>query len=564
MASREHRRMMERKKAGAKTQAEIRRERHPVFYWITFVVLIVVVVAFIGSGIMGGVSPRDRYIFGKYGNEEIEIIRPGYIALNFFTMQLETQSQERDNPEQTPYNYQEAFNNTLSHYAILDILKESGYTISKNRVDKGLTNHAAFLTNERFDEKKYNNTSDMEKSLLKKLINELILHDQFISDVFFSQLVSSGEIDFYKEMKGIERKFSYVSYRYSDFPEEKVTVYGNENAQLFRKMRLSRILLTGSSEKEAEDIRSQIENKVKSFEEMAKEKSKDIYAEKGGDMSSQYYYQIQGFISNEEDVQHIFGLRKDELSRVIQNGENFEIYRCNSEVSEPDFSDTALLRTVRDYMMRYQKDVIEEYSVDLANTFKNKVDESGFEDACRELDKYPPYETEFFPINYLEVFPTKAIKPAEGDAPSIMSASGSEDFFLEAFALKQDEVSDPVLLDDQVVVLKLIEEKTMSGDDWESENIMFRTSLAYYQNDFTMRQLVIQISLFIMKHLQNPNLFYNIILFAEEKNIPYEYAFKVFLNINSDLERIIEEKKEANVEDTFEETFSKMFYSGAR
>ncbi|MBN2532310.1 MAG: SurA N-terminal domain-containing protein [Spirochaetales bacterium] len=569
MASREHRRMTERKKAGDKTQAEIRREHHPVFYWMTFIILMLVVIAFIGSGIVGGVPKSNRFVFGKYGNKEIELARGGYIALNFFTEQLDSMSQNNESQEQTFYNYREAFDNTLTHYAIIDIAKESGYQISKKKLDKSIANHSIFQTDGRFDEKKYNDTSDMEKSLLKNLLNELLLHNQFIDDVFFTQIINSKEIEFYKEMKGTERKFSYVSYRYSDFPEEKILTYGNENTRLFKKMRLSRILLTDSSEKAAGDIRSQIENKIKSFEELAKEKSKDIYAEKGGDMGSQYYYQIQGFIDNKEDVGHIFSLKKDELSRVIQNGENFEIYRCNSEVSEPDFSDTALLRTVREYMMRYQKDVIEEYSVELADTFKKKSDEMGFEPACKELDNYPPYDTEFFPINYLEIFPTKTIKAVEEDAPSMMSASGSEDFFIEAFALKQDEVSAPIRLDDQVVVLTLIEEKTMAEDDWESENILFKTSLSYAQNDFTMRQLLNQVYMFAVKHYQNPRIYYQYLFsrllnLAEEKNVPYEYAFKVFLNIDSDFERIIEEKKAVKAEDNFEEMYQKLFVTGAR
>ena len=62
----------------------------------------------------------------------------------------------------------------------------------------------------------------MEKTLLKKFMSELILHNQFIDDVFFSQLIDSREVEFYKTMKGTERKFSYVSYRYSDYPDENV------------------------------------------------------------------------------------------------------------------------------------------------------------------------------------------------------------------------------------------------------------------------------------------------------------------------------------------------------
>ena len=150
-----------------------------------------------------------------------------------------------------------------------------------------------------------------------------------------------------------------------------------------------------------------------------------------------------------------------------------------------------------------------------------------------------------------------------------MSASGSEDFFVEAFSLEQDDVSNPVRLDDQVVILKLIEEKTMSEDDWETENVMFRSAFMYYQNDFTMMQLVNQLFQFAKKHYQNPQfgiqiLFSRLTTTAEEYNIPYEYTFKIFLNINSDLEKVIEERKQEKAVDNFNATFNKVFGIGAR
>ncbi|MBN2444192.1 MAG: SurA N-terminal domain-containing protein, partial [Spirochaetales bacterium] len=546
------------------TQAEIQRKRHPVFYGITFVVLVVVVVAFIGSGINGGISQREKYVLGKYGNHDIEPLRGSYSALNYFTEQIDTFGAQTEDAEQTPRIWREAFNNTLIHYAIIDVAEKSGYVVSKRRLDRGVTQHRQFQSEDGFDEKRYLDTTDMEKSQIKKLINETILHGQVMDDVLFSQLISTGEVEFYKSMTGTERKFAYVSYRYSDFPEEKVISYGNENKELFKEMRLSRILLTGVSAKDAETIRSEIENKVKSFEEMAKEKSRDIYAEKGGDMGSQYYYQILGFLENEDDVRQIYNLKKDELSSVIQNGENFEIYRSNSIVTEPDFAGEALLKTVREYIMKYQKNLIEEYSLELASAFAKKAEEVGFSQACTAMNLKPPYETEFFPINYLDVFTTKPVKAASPDAPSILSASRSEDFFIEAFSLEKDNVSKPIRLDDQYVVLQLLDEKKMTDSDWEAENAIFKTALSNYQSDFTMMQLMNSIYQIALKHYQQPSyvyqfLFSKVMARAEEKNIPYEYAFKVFLNKSNDFDKMIEDIKEKNAVDNFEETYRKLF-----
>jgi hypothetical protein len=63
-----------------------------------------------------------------------------------------------------------------------------------------------------------------------------------------------------------------------------------------------------------------------------------------------------------------------------------------------------------------------------------------------------------------------------------------------------------------------------------------------------------------LKHYQPP-LISRVMSLAGEKNIPYEYAFKVFLTINSDMEKMLEDIKETKIEDNFEETYYKYFFS---
>ena len=69
-------------------------------------------------------------------------------------------------------------------------------------------------------------------------------------------------------------------------------------------------------------------------------------------------------------------------------------------------------------------------------------------------------KTDFFPINLQNTFsfaPLQAIPQA--DTPS--NAVYNEDFFIRAFSLAKDEVSTPVVLDDQVLVLKLLAERQL-------------------------------------------------------------------------------------------------------
>jgi len=68
--------------------------------------------------------------------------------------------------------------------------------------------------------------------------------------------------------------------------------------------------------------------------------------------------------------------------------------------------------------------------------------------------------TDYFPVNLENVFsfaPLQAIP--ETDTPS--NAVNSEDFFYRAFSLGKDQASAPVVLDDQVLVLKLLAERQL-------------------------------------------------------------------------------------------------------
>jgi hypothetical protein len=65
-----------------------------------------------------------------------------------------------------------------------------------------------------------------------------------------------------------------------------------------------------------------------------------------------------------------------------------------------------------------------------------------------------------FPINLSNVFSFAPLK-ATVDADTPANAANSEDFFYRAFTLGKDQVSAPIVLDDQVLVLKLKGEQQM-------------------------------------------------------------------------------------------------------
>jgi len=146
-------------------------------------------------------------------------------------------------------------------------------------------------------------------------------------------------------------------------------------------------------------------------------------------------------------------LAEGALSPVLKSRFGWVIYRCDSPTLRPDLSDADTLKVVRSYMMRYEKGQVEDYFMKKAEGFRQRTRDVGFTGAALSSNQ-KTYQTDYFPLNYQNLYflaPVRSLTP-EVD---LSSASGNEDFFLKAFRLAPGEVSAPVLLDDQVVVLKL-------------------------------------------------------------------------------------------------------------
>jgi hypothetical protein len=103
--------------------------------------------------------------------------------------------------------------------------------------------------------------------------------------------------------------------------------------------------------------------------------------------------------------------------------------------------------------MRYEKGIVEDYTLSRAANFRERVEDVGFLGATLE-ESYSVGLTDFFPINYQSFYFLSPVRsPIEQF--NLSAAAYSEEFFLSAFSLAPGEVSSPVLLDDQVLVLRL-------------------------------------------------------------------------------------------------------------
>ena len=464
MPSRELRRAKQRKGENVSDIIEKRHTTHPLLYGGTIVVLVIVVVAFVLVGPSGpmraGQGGSGSLVFGSYDGHEITYYPGSYFAQQRDAIANQVKNSGNQDPVALAQSvWYQAFLATAQHVAILATAAKAGLVVTDDAVDKALLSYPGYLDeNGKFSEARYNAASSSDKASTRKLMRENLIQSQVLTDIGGGIRQGSKETDFVSSMFKDERSFSFVSWPFTSFPTDEVRKYGEANKSRFQKIKLSRILVK-SSESEAQQIRRKIVDKTSTFEELAKTYSKDAFADKGGDMGWRYAYDLESDFEAKDTAQKVLGLKNGEVSDVLKGSFGWMIYRCDSETVDADFSSPTVLDDVRKYLTTYEKGKIEDYFTNQASLLQRKSETEGLDAAARHAG-VTVATLQPFPINLSNMFSLAPLR-ALPDSATPANAAYSEDFFYRAFSLGKDQVSAPIILDDQVLVLKLKSEQEM-------------------------------------------------------------------------------------------------------
>lgn len=495
MSSRDIRRATSKKKKKQeehKGAREHKQSKKPLLYLFSVLLLIIIVVTFVGGGLAGSIGQDpNRLIFGYYKDRPIEFRYGNYFSrqTQIIADQVRQQSAETTNISGEAFRiWRQSFERTVVHVGILDIVESSGLSVTNNLIDIRLTEYGPYMENGEFSEEKYRATSKTEKAVTRRLFRENLKEEQFITDFFDNQYTSENEVAFIKSMASPERNFRYVYFSFGEFPVEKVKAYANDNSELFQKIKLSKITIT-SSEADAEAVHRQVMENPAVFAELARTQSVDAFREKGGEMDWMMYYQLEPDFSSEDELQNVFALKRGEISDIIttESGDrtSWTIYKCDSPPVAADFDDEETLTTVRDYMERYEGGLIEDYLIGQAEDFRRAARETDFMSASTETGAEFDI-TDYFPINYGGSFFLKPVRSMT-EKNVLGSAMYNEDFFSVAFDLTENQISEPVILDDYVVVLQLIDERYPPEEELDQLEAYYPYVLRQYRDEALRR-----------------------------------------------------------------------------
>ena len=469
-------------------------KQNPALYIGSVFILLLVTVTFIGGDFLsgGGMGGRGGDLtFGYYDKVPISWVPGNMFAQNQEQAVRYYQSMGYDLSNFTiaAQIWRQSYDMTISHIAILQMMKRSNFSMPEKTVDSEVARLPQFLVNGIFSSALYNQLSESAQAALWRQVQDELIKMTFFNDLFYGMLVPSAEAEFIGNMASMMRRFEMVSFSIDEFPESDYLDYAYENAGLFGTIHLSMISVS-SSEREARRILDSIINGSTTFEDAARAHSVDNYSDRGGDVGSRHYYDLDWEIPSPVDRDRIFRLGRGEISEIFRINDRWVFFRVEEELKHADFNDASVMDRVRSHMRNYNRGRMEDLAIIRAREFIAEAQVSGFEDAVRWRNMS---KVEFgpLPINHgsVDLFTSLESFSLPGFSEyDLEFMANNENFWRTAFSTQLNTLSEPLVQGNYVLILVPVEQinershavdsASMYSSYWL--NLISEQSLHYY------------------------------------------------------------------------------------
>ena len=439
-----------------------KRHSNPFVYFGTVAILVITIIAFVlVPSLGGGAGDSNGLNFGSWDNKPIAFAQGSYFATQVQATkdQLEQQGYRDTGDQFFAYQvWRQAFENTVSHFGLLDYATSGGISSSNEYLDKQMARYPAFIEDGVFSRRKFREASNAFKLAIRQEIRETTLKQRYVGDIVAVE-TSSAEKAFIKAMAQYERSLEFIAFPFDSYPDSERLAFAAANPDKFRRVKLSKLTLT-STAKEAEEVLARIRSGALSFEEAARNHSKDAFATTGGDLGWQYAWELSSDLKDPAMAADLLALPAGEISKVYETvAGSWVFFRIDEAAVNPDPDSEDLLKTVTEYMNRSERGTIEEWSLAQAKDFAASAS-SDFNTvaAARNLTVK---ETNSFPLNYggafnLGYFSLLGTLDTQSN-PELSGANTNENFLKSVFSLEAGQLSEPILLDNAVIVAKILE-----------------------------------------------------------------------------------------------------------
>ncbi|MDR2602024.1 MAG: peptidylprolyl isomerase [Spirochaetaceae bacterium] len=478
-------RLVPQKETKNDSTSELKRRFHsnPFVFVGTFITLVIVIIAFVLVPAIvpnAGTLDANKLTFGYYKNNPII-----YTGSNYFAQARQQYNAEAPNYGWDEYTvWQQAYKAQVIRTAALYTVKKTGYKPPESLVNKKTSELPIFQDeNGRFSRALYTQMPPSERLALINDVNNNLILTRFWDDMFNIR-ISEQEKEFIGRMAQSQRNFLLAAFPYSSYPDEEVAAFAEKNPDIFVSVHFSQI--SAAKESEAKKILKSIEEGALTFEDAARNQSKDQYASRGGDAGAKLFYEIKNFVKNAEDAENLAKLEKGKLSAVIQTSDGWAIFRAEEDAKPIDASDSTAISQIRSYIDSFERGLIEDHLFAKAQELSDKAQDlgkNGFEEAAANagvtaVDFGP------LPINYgdaslfstLTSFGAEAFQSPYSDPKA--GASYDENFWKTAYTTALNATSLPIALNGRQNYVALIypyEETKMDFSAKENSKSMFES-----------------------------------------------------------------------------------------
>jgi hypothetical protein len=445
----------------------IRRiKANPFVFTGTIVILVIVVVAFVlvpalpNMGTGGGTDLS----FGSYNKIPIAFVPGNYFSQVYQEL---AKNQRTDDISAQLRIWRDAFEQTVAHTGILEEMKEARYTPPAETVDMRVAQLPMFQENGRFSAARYDRLDGSTRLSLWRQMQEDMTEQLYRSDIR-SLGTPAAEASFVASMISPRRSFDMTVFSVDDYPDSEVLSYAEANPSLFRITHFSRISI--SSERDARQILAQIRDGVITFEDAARNNSKDSYAEQGGDMGVKMVWELAAEVPGMEES--LVNLTKGEMSGVTALSSDWVFFRAEEDPLAANMEDPANREKFRSYLLQNERGRMEDWAIARADEFIASL-EGGSADAGDSFidalveQGLPRRHFGPLPINYgdVELFTSLS----SFGVTELAGGASNENFWQTAFSTPLNTPSRPIVLGGNVLVLFPLEE--IPGDDQTREGI---------------------------------------------------------------------------------------------
>ena len=459
------------------------------------IILIICFIAFVlPSSLSKTAQQQEGLVFGKYNGKKISYEYGSDFTefLSQYAQLLRNQGQEITSSNQyTIYNY--AFNSTVIKYAQEEALKEAGYEVPQDSINLQLKNYFKDADG-KFSLKAYKQAEPSYIENLTKSIHNSLYTGRYYDDNFGTSFGShtifglkspAAETEFLDSFGQEKRAFKLIKFATSNYPEEQVK-YGKANPDKFVKYDLS--IITVDDKATADKVLSRVSKGQITFEDAVAEYSGKNYSDSDGKLSNNSQYQIENILKEKDNLSKITGLVQDEISPAIETLMGYSIFKSNGSSTQPDFSSEDTIKDIQNYISIYETSVIEDYFAEMAKNFIKDAKASDLETAAANYTNATVEELAAFPLNYgsspiYESMDTSTIKV-------LANADKSEDFLKQAFSLKLNDYSDPIIIGGDIVVLQYTGSQAAEKAE-DAEPSDYSSQLAEFDQG-TMQDVVFQ------------------------------------------------------------------------